>query len=623
MGLRGNRNHVNSSFTWNAMEISASSCYCCAIILSGCRGCFRQHGISESDILEGSLYFCYPPWVEDAANRDADKELVFRMVGGRRTSPRSNSGTALATIKGWISGCIVTHDLCNSPESPHLPTRVVDVGLDDGIVKLVESKGAKGRYICLSHCWGANQIITTERRTLQERKKGIPWKDLSRTFQDAILLTRTLGFRFIWIDSLCILQDDLEDWEIESAKMASVYSNGHLTIAATHSGDGRGGLFLRTEDFQVSGKTPGGEDYCLYFRQRIDHHLEVVSGDEIAWGTGNATAVHYPLLTRAWVYQERMLSTRVVHFGRYEIFFECQSSIQCECEGIAYHGSSMEAPIALMKVEHAAALQAYDDFGELYLRKVSYQRARLWRTMVCSYTALLLTKSKDRLPAFGGLAKNMAPWRKQRYLAGLWEETLNDDLLWFIETSKGKKARPYPRTAPTWSWASVEAYVRYWDVILYRDISNPDFTEERPPYEHFSNVEKCEVAWTAVDEFGFIAHGSLAISGLVVKGVLERHVEIHGGIESIAYYVRIRDIRLEVKTDYLLDLGGIEVLCLRMSRIQEGRTDFLISLVLKESLSSYGCLERIGIFHIAARPPPVDCIGELFRNAKQQTITIV
>ncbi|KAI1482647.1 HET-domain-containing protein [Daldinia eschscholtzii] len=583
---RPNRNHTNPSFTWNELEQSAKSCYCCHIILSGCRGCFQQHRISEQDILEASLRFCYPCWIETKDEDHADKELVFYMVdGGRfeieifatededcpipdewdyipvsqRVPPRTDSSETLVKIENWISECIATHDFCDSSEIPQLPKRVVDVDSDSKIIRLVEPGDVRSKYLCLSHCWGLEQIITTTTETLGDRKKAIAWKELSKTFQDAIIITRALGFKFIWIDSLCIIQNDLRDWEIESAKMASIYSNAQITIAATHSANGHGGLFSTHRDFQVSGRTPKGEDYYLYFRERIDHHLEVAD----RYTMGHSTATHHPLLTRAWVYQERMLSTRVVHFGWYEVFFECKADIECECEGIAFHGSST-APIALMKVEHTHALDDFD-YGQLTEREVSYQLARLWRTMVCSYTALLLSKSKDRLPAIGGLARDMASRRKLRYLAGLWEETLNDDLLWRVMARKGKKFRPHPPNAPTWSWASVETTVLYWDEILFSHPEGSSILEERPPYEHFSRIERCEVERTSVDEFGSISHGVLIISGLLVKGILHRQ---------------------------------------RCPKSNE-------------------CFERLGVSYLSKQPPPIDPISEIFRDATEERVTIV
>ena len=653
------------------MQASAKSCYCCSILESGCRGCFDQHGIKESDILHGSLTFFYPRSTDTVDEDDAGKEIVFLLADGRRfevelfasesddcpipdswdyipvsrrTSPRTDSTIALAAIKAWIGECITTHHppegLCGSSKGSYLPTRVVDVGLEDRTVKLVEPKGANGTYICLSHCWGHSEIITTTKSTFEERKRGIAWEELSNTFRDAISLTRTLGFKYIWIDSLCIVQDDSRDWETESATMASVYRNSYLTIAATRSANGHGGLFSRTEDFEVFGKTPDGEDYFLCFRERIDHHIEVVGStdsttlDEIETtpkASGHSTMAYHPLLTRAWVYQERMLSPRVLHFGQYEIFFECRSAIQCECGSIQFHGSTGVSPRSLVKIEYANILGLYgEDYEKQYQAEIQYQGARLWRTMICSYGALLLTKSKDRLPAIGGLAKEMADVRKSRYLAGLWEDTLNDDLLWTIRTtSKYKKPRPYPRNAPTWSWASVETWPSYWDEILFSVVEEDSF-EERLPYKHFSMIEKCEVSWSAIDEFGSIAHGSLKISGLVAKGILEREVEIHNDTESIVHYVSFPNTRLAMKTDYLLDHEGpsqtsptTSVFCLRMSLIQEGNTDYLISLVLKKSPGFHNCFERIGTLIISGSLRSVDSKGEVFRTADLQTVLII
>lgn len=95
----------------------------------------------------------------------------------------------------------------------------------------------------LSHCWGRTQFITTTRDTLKQRIAGIALTDLSKTFKDAVSLTRKLGIRYLWIDSLCIIQKDKEDWEREAGKMGAVYSQSFLNIAATSSAEGSGGLF--------------------------------------------------------------------------------------------------------------------------------------------------------------------------------------------------------------------------------------------------------------------------------------------------------------------------------------------------------------------------------------------
>jgi hypothetical protein len=95
----------------------------------------------------------------------------------------------------------------------------------------------------LSHCWGPAQLITTTANTIEQKKAGIPLEDLPQTFKDAVALTRNLGIRYLWIDSLCIKQLDKDDWEREASKMGSVYLHSYLNIAATSSAEGRAGCF--------------------------------------------------------------------------------------------------------------------------------------------------------------------------------------------------------------------------------------------------------------------------------------------------------------------------------------------------------------------------------------------
>jgi hypothetical protein len=409
--------------------------------------------------------------------------------------------------------------------------------------------------------------------------------------------------------------------------MASVYSNGHLTIAATRSSSGSGGLYTQTPDCEVSGTTLAGEKYRLFFRERIDHQID--AGFETSEFT--ATERYYPLLSRAWVYQERMLSTRVLHFGQYELFFECKSSIDCECGSIHNHGTGQETPLALIKIEYADNLSEYDiPRDEQSLADVLYQSARLWRTMVCCYTALSLTKSYDRLPAIGGLARQLHSKRMSKYLAGLWEDTLHDDLLWNLyTTSKLKKPRPYPRNAPTWSWASVETFVGYGDAILFTDIEG-SLAERREPVEHCSTIEGCTIEKSAIDEFGPIEHGTLTITGLVVEGVLGREVESHEDGERIIHYAIVPEARLPVATDYLLDhegpgqtTPGTPVSCLRMSLLQLGEKESLVSLVLKESRDNPNTFERIGTSSLTVNRGFVDARREVFNTANSQTLVII
>ncbi|RSL43302.1 hypothetical protein CEP53_011774 [Fusarium sp. AF-6] len=152
--------------------------------------------------------------------------------------------------------------------------------------------------------------------------------------------------------------------------------------------------------------------------------------------------------------------------------------MHCECGGIAHDGSSI-APSGLMKLLYAEALFTTAP-GVEWHKYAAYYMARIWRTMVNEYTSLGITKPSDRLPAIGGL----------------WENTLSDDLIWTVLELEGeKKPRYHPLVTPTWSWASVEAHVFYWDSIVFWNSNvfwNPDETvtdEDRPPWQHLSKVE--------------------------------------------------------------------------------------------------------------------------------------
>jgi hypothetical protein len=207
-------------------------------------------------------------------------------------------------------------------------------GKNDFSVKIVEHDGSRlnqsqlAIYAALSHCWGANRSCVTTKHNLEERLKDIPWDTIPRTFQDAIRLALLLNIRQIWIDSLCIIQDDLEDWNIESAKMADIYQLAALTLAATGSRGDSHGCFSealeRTKDVELS--LPTSKTFCrIAVRNAIMH-----------WDTDNERMMkeRFPLMSRGWAFQERLLSPRILHFCESELVWECRELSVCECGGL-------------------------------------------------------------------------------------------------------------------------------------------------------------------------------------------------------------------------------------------------------------------------------------------------
>jgi len=228
----------------------------------------------------------------------------------------------------------------------------------------------------------------------------------------------------------------------------------------------------------------------------------------------------------------------------------------------------------------------------------------------------------------------MAARRKSAYLAGLWEDTLIDNLLWYSDGSSiYKRPRPVPRAAPTWSWASIDRFISYSDEILLWDPEAPDWDYEREPYKNFAQVEECTVIPGGVDEFGSISQGKLRITGPVATGVLERETKVHKGRESVIHHVLFASGgKLPVKADYLFDepgddkvLRGAEIKCLQMSWMQSGRFEIFVSLVLRPVSSAPGVYERIGCVRIdmKASPSLEDPVESVYRSAVKQTVIIV
>jgi hypothetical protein len=289
----------------------------------------------------------------------------------------------------------------------------------------------------------------------------IRWDDLSKTFQDAVTITKEFGVAYIWIDSLCIIQDDGRDWEIESAKMADIYEGSILTISAALSPDGEGGCFsdnrrlkddgtrVHPDPVELNYHDANGTPFRIHV-QEIPHHP--LSDDQ--FGNDTASQELLPLFMRAWAFQERLLATRVLHYTATELVWECRSAVNCECTQTQSNGPSQYFK---WRFHGIAAQQTV--FGDLALSPVQ-AKMLLWKEIVEIYAGRRLTKAEDKLPALSGIAKRSAITQMGRYLAGLWESELPQGLLWVVDRElplASIQGSPPPLyRAPTWSWASHE-----------------------------------------------------------------------------------------------------------------------------------------------------------------------
>jgi hypothetical protein len=344
---------------------------------------------------------------------------------------------------------------------------VIDVGTEATSPRLFESSGKRANYITLSHCWGntEHQPVQTTTQTLLQHYKEISWEALGQTFRDAILITRELGLQFLWIDSLCIIQDSGSDWETESARMAEVYLNSLMTLAATASLNSSGGcLFPRSpinvglgntetdlstgEKIQLGRVIPEVAD--TFVRKPVRHGHDNICMKRGGIETGA------PLLSRAWVYQETVMSPRTVHFHSEELIWECREDVSCECGyfkfpevheeiyGMARHvTNTWKSPFAMLQFDNKGLGSAENMLDE-------------WYRIIDAYSGLKLTHDGDRLPALAGLACRFAEALDTSYLAGLWLSDLWKGLLWRRNSDVTCRRLSGPKaTIPTWSWASI------------------------------------------------------------------------------------------------------------------------------------------------------------------------
>lgn len=297
----------------------------------------------------------------------------------------------------------------------------------------------QAQYIALSHRWGGKNPIKTERGNLNQRTEGFPYTDLPPLFRDAVDTALALDTNYIWIDSLCIVQDDPEDWRAEAAKMADVYMNAYLTIAASAVPNSDSSFLCGRETTPKVVKLPQNDDtvgdWSLYVEEQYSRSFRK-DADEA------------PLNKRAWVLQERILSPRILHFTRTQVYWECWSRVEYETleyDRGNYHKSSF--PVSLSP----RGIQDTSIWG-WHLKE--------WLGIVEKYTSCQLTFASDKLVAIGGLVERIRSDATDQFFGGVFLSDLHYQLLWGLMDNSCSSFLP-GTLVPTWSWASRDGAVRF------------------------------------------------------------------------------------------------------------------------------------------------------------------
>ncbi|OCK96442.1 HET-domain-containing protein [Cenococcum geophilum 1.58] len=416
-------------------------------------------------------------------------------------------------IIAWLNSCSAHHPAClrYSDAAGQLPSRVLDVGYmkSEGVRLHISKTEEKDRYIALSHRWGKTNPLTTTTKTLPERVAGISLTSLSQTFREAIYVTWSLDIRYLWIDSLCILQDSQDDWKQQSALMGAIYRQAFMTIAATDTEDATSGLFFARNPTKIKPcklHLPlrkdmfAGELGCLY-----------ATSPHFRCG-GDIRRVRGPLDTRAWVLQEQILSGRVLNFTKDQVYFECLSTEASE--DLPYTLDN-----ALDDDAHYVSTLKYGIGGLLPIDqpKTSNYLHRAWYLMVEDYSRRQLTVPTDKWVAILGIVTELQRATEDICSFGLWNRWLAHDLLWSVYSAS------YPRTslkqsarlthgpngkrnttlsAPSWSWLQIEGHIQYLtdsyndvlhDQVLVQEIEMRDAEITATPSNEHKNLPRLRI----------------------------------------------------------------------------------------------------------------------------------
>jgi hypothetical protein len=417
---------------------------------------------------------------------------IAKHVAGRCIKAASN----LDRAKDWLYDCLRNHhhDL---DEAAIRPSRLLAIGNADGSesIKIVDGSGADKGYLAVSYRWGPETLLTAT-VTFELFHTSIPWKQLPRTFKDAINIARELGIDHVWIHSLCIIQDNLADWETESAKMADIYRGALLTIMAASTANSQQGFFQDRAITKEMVALPyadasGATELSVFVSKALPSFQNFVH-----------TAA---LFRRGWIFQERLMSRRKLIFGKYETYWECGGIVQSE-SGIENRDISYLSQNAYFRL-FSHPLPKMD--GMLGPAVQTF----LWKNVVQEYSLCVLTYGADRLPALSGLARTFAQQSGCSYAAGLWEDHMPQSLSWHILPHEGLKVTDKERyCAPSWSWASTMGKV-YYDF---------DFTSGK----HELDVVNINIKLAGQNPYGRVCPGSsMCVRGRLRSGTLVKSAE--------------------------------------------------------------------------------------------------
>ena len=381
----------------------------------------------------------------------------------QREVPAIDPGSRLSFKKGreWLQKCRESHLVCREQYARILPTRLLQLPKADEEVtsfRLVEAKTGD-QYAALTYCWGGDQDC---KLTMERLSKGTAFQatDLPPTIMYAIQVARNLGLSFLWVDSLCIVQDDDVNKDIEIDKMADIHGNATVTISAANSVSCREGIFksrrveqLNSRWFKLPFRVPGKGMGNLFLATSSKACRRGHSGDD-------------PIEYRAWTLQEHALSPRILYYSYYHLYWLCRETKYADGglgprdhSSLGFHEGRLQHYTMSKntgKIDPNIPPYGFNLQDVLWMERNPNRKWQTkWEFLLSEYQHRRLTDPGDRLVAISAIGSQFAAHMNTEFVAGLFSENLAVGMLWLI----AGQALPRPQSyrAPSWSWAAIDS----------------------------------------------------------------------------------------------------------------------------------------------------------------------
>ena len=514
-----------------------------------------------------------------------DTDTSAGIVTARPLQSKLDSAKAYSQIQQWLDQCNHHVDCCEVPMQANLPSRVIEVAPTGSlnVPRLRNTTGMKGLYLTLSYCWGCDQSYVLTSNNLDVLMTKLEVKMLPQTILDAIEVTKALGFEYLWVDALCIMQDSAkaaarDDMNQELTNMDQIYKNATMTIVAACVPSVK-------EGFLKDRPSSGRSQFDIPCRLGPNQFFVVHTQEHIFYHDGSE-----PISKRAWTFQEQLLPPRLLIYASHTLQWRCRT-LTCNLGG-SYHSPRPSAAPRLPSMQNLLLDESQQkQEGRQLEPDVPHSTLQHWLNIVICYSLRKSSLPSDKLPALSALALFYAPVFGPGYLAGIWSKSAVQQLCWRSPDSRRFFTRPPEYRAPSWSWAALDGVIYF---LAFRLIDDASVCV---PFHHFKIIEWQIRPRSDKFPYGEVTAGKLILTTVIRAGTFNPS---HSPTIRFTAATSLADTALlqtaQGQADTAEDNFMRPVCCLAMYHTNGAKSLQIGGLMLVESSGNSGHFRRMGLY---------------------------